>query len=65
MTQDDLNRLRAYTDRLRIGQLLSPVEAHDFYRLTDTMTREYPSNEGTWLLFLLAGIAVGMILSEK
>jgi hypothetical protein len=65
LTQDDLNRLRGYTERLRLGHWLTPEEAQDFYRLSDIITREYPSSEGSWLLFLIAGILLGTIIAKK
>lgn len=63
VSQGDLNRLRNYIQRLRQGDWLTADEAHDFYRLADLTTREYPSNEGSWLLFLVGGIVLGVILS--
>jgi hypothetical protein len=51
-------------ERLKRGEMLSPDEARDFYRLTDIVTREYPGNEGTGLLFLIGGILLGAMLSD-
>jgi len=65
LSQADVDRLRNYVDRLKFGQMLTPDEARDFYRLTDTVTREYPGNEGTWLLFLIGGILLGAMLSTS
>jgi hypothetical protein len=62
---EDLNRLRNYVGRLRQGDWLTPQEAQDFYRLTDTVSREYPSNEGSWLLFLVGGMVLGLILAGQ
>ncbi len=62
---EDLNRLRNYVQRLKQGNWLSPDEGRDFYRLEDTVSREYPSNEGSWLLFLVGGLVLGIILADS
>lgn len=59
----DVNRLRSYVERLKHGHPLTPDEARDFYRLSDIITHEYPSNEGSWLLFLIGGIVLGLMLA--
>jgi hypothetical protein len=65
LSRADLDRLNAYVARLKMGQSLSPVEAQDFYRLTDIVTHEYPAQEGSWLLWVIAGVLLGAILKEK
>ncbi len=50
--------------RLKQGDWLTPEEARDFYRLTDTVSREYPSNEGSWLLSAVGGLVLGLILAD-
>ncbi len=65
LSQDDIDRLRNYVGRLQQSQLLTTPEAQDFYRLSDIVTREYPTYEGSWLLFLVGGILVGMIAAQK
>lgn len=64
LSQADVDRLRDYVDRLKRGQALVPEEARDFYRISDIITREYPSNESSWMLFLIGGILLGAIISD-
>ncbi len=64
LSPDEVNRLRDYIDRLRRGRRLSPDEAREFYTLSDILTREYPTHEASWLLYVLAGILIGLILAE-
>jgi len=63
LSQADVDRLRNYVERLKQGAQLTVQETHDFYRLSDIITREYPSNEGSWLLFLVAGILLGALIT--
>ena len=65
LSQGDVDRLRSYSERLRSGLWLSPTEAQDFYRISEIITREYPVNEGSWLLFLIGGMLLGAALSKK
>ncbi len=62
---EDVFRLRNYVQRLKQGDWLTPAEAQDFYRLTDTVSREYPGNEGSWLLFLVGGLVLGLLAGSK
>lgn len=62
---EDLNRLRNYVQRLKQGEWFTRQEAQDFHRLADTVSREYPSNEGSWLLFLVGGLVLGFILADS
>lgn len=62
---EDIERLRIYIDRLRRGEWLTPPEARDFYRISDVVTREYPNLEGSWVLFVAAGIVLGLMLAES
>jgi hypothetical protein len=55
----------AYLERVKAGSSLAPQEARDFYQTADIIIREYPANEGSWLLFLIAGIFLGAALSKK
>jgi hypothetical protein len=64
LSQADVDKLRNYVERLKRSDILHRDEARDFYRLTDIVTREYPGNEGTWLLFLIGGILLGAMLSD-
>ena len=64
LSQYDLDTLRAYTERLKVGGLLDSVEAQNFYRITDIITHEYPTNQNGWLLFLLGGVVLGAILAD-
>jgi len=64
LSQADLDRLNSYIAGLKMGGSLNAAQAQDFYRLTDIITREYPSNEGSWLLFLIGGILIGAIISD-
>ena len=64
LSQGDVDQLRSYVERLKYGNTLSPLEARDFYRISDIVTREYPSNEGSWLLFLIGGIVLGAMISD-
>jgi hypothetical protein len=64
LSQADLDRFRNYVDRLRLGQLLNPDEVRDFYRISDIVTREYPGNESSWLIFLVGGILLGALLAS-
>ena len=61
LSQADVDRLRDYVERLKQGMPLTVPETHDFYRLSDIITREYPTSEGSWLLFLVAGILLGAL----
>src|SRR5262245_44906315 len=65
LSQEELNRLNTYIERLKHGAWLSTEEAHEFYRLSDVITREYPAKEGSWQLFLIGGILLGMMISKK
>jgi hypothetical protein len=65
LSQMEINNLRSYVDRLKQGSWLTPDEARDFYRISDIVTREYPATEGSWLLFLVAGIVLGLAISKK
>ena len=65
LSQQDLNRLQSYVERLRQGGVLVPDEAREFYRLSDIITHEYPTNEGAWLLFLIGGILLGMAIADS
>ena len=64
LSQGDVDQLRSYVQRLKYGNPLSPLETRDFYRISDIVTREYPSNEGSWLLFLVGGILLGAMISD-
>ena len=64
LSQSDLDQFRSYVARLKIGHPLNPVEARDFYRISDIITREYPNNEASWLLFLIGGIVLGAIIAD-
>jgi hypothetical protein len=64
-SQEDLDRLNTYVERLKHGAWLSPQEAQEFYRLSDVITHEYPAKEGSWLLFLIGGILLGMMINKK
>jgi len=64
LSQADLDRLRAYVERLKAGGVLNVMEAQDFYRISDIITREYPANENSWLLFLVGGFLLGALLSD-
>lgn len=64
ITREDITRLRSYVARLKGGELLTPEEARDFYRLSDSLTREHPTREESWTLFVLAGIVVGLVLGS-
>jgi hypothetical protein len=63
LSQTDVDRLRSYVARLRLGQALTVPEAQDFYRISDIITKEYPNNEGSWLLFLIGGILLGAMIA--
>lgn len=63
LSQDELNRLRLYVERLKHRELLTWEEAQDFYRLSDVVSHEYPGNEGSWLLFLIGGIVLGLVIA--
>lgn len=65
LSQADLDRLRNYVSRLRTSQSLNVPETRDFYRLTDIITREYPGNESSWLLFLVGGILIGALMASE
>jgi hypothetical protein len=64
LSQADLDRLRSYAGRLTAGQPLNAPETRDFYQLTDTITREYPGNERSWLLFLVGGILTRALMAS-
>lgn len=63
LSQIDVDRYRTYVERLRVAQHLSPDEVRDFYRISDIVTKEYPSNESSWLIFLIGGVLLGAILA--
>lgn len=65
LSQIDIDTLRSYVERLKAGQSLTTIEAQDFYRITDIITREYPANQNSWLLFLIAGFLLAALLSKK
>ncbi len=64
LSQADVNQLQSYVARLKLGQALTVSEAQDFYRISDIITREYPNNEGSWLLFLIGGILLGAMIAS-
>jgi len=43
---------------------VAPEEAHDFNRLCDTLTRNHPAQEASWVVFLAAGIVLGFMLAS-
>jgi hypothetical protein len=65
LSQADIDTIRGYVERLKAGQPLTATEAQDFYRIADIITHEYPANENSWLLFLIAGFVLGLMLSKK
>ena len=64
LSQGDLDRLRAYLERLQNGQPLTLPEAQDYYRITNIITQEYPANDKSWLLFLIGGFILGAMFSD-
>lgn len=65
LTKEDVQRLRAYVERLKRGETLTLQEAQDFYRLADEVTRAYPEQEGSWLLLVAAGFLLGVLLGAS
>jgi hypothetical protein len=65
LSQTDIDHLRGYVSRLKQGSGLTADEARDFYRISDIVTREYPAHEGSWLLFVVAGMVLGLALAKK
>lgn len=64
LSQADLDTVRGYVERLRAGQPLNVLEARDFNRITDIITREYPANQNSWLLYVVGGLLLGALLAE-
>jgi hypothetical protein len=62
LSQAEIDRLRGYVHRVHREERFTPEEAHDFHRISDTLTREYPAQEASWLLFLAAGIVLALLL---
>lgn len=65
LSETDVDRYRSYVERLKVRQFLTPNEVRDFYRISDVVTREYPGNESSWLIFLVGGILLGAILADS
>jgi hypothetical protein len=65
LSQADVDRYRSYVERLKVRQFLTPDEVRDSYRISDIVTREYPGNESSWLIFLVGGILLGAILADS
>ena len=52
--------------RFRLKQGQGPrEETQDSYRFTDIITRECPSNAGSWRLFLMGGILIGAAITKN
>jgi hypothetical protein len=60
LSQSDIDTIRKYVERLKAAQPLTAPEAQDFYRIADIITHEYPANEGSWMLFLIASFVLGL-----
>ena len=65
LTASDVERMQDYAARLRRAEPLTPAEAHDFARIADVITQEYPTHEGSWMLFMIAAVLVGLVASKK
>lgn len=65
LTEDDIGRLRAYVARAGAGERLTVAEAEDFYRLAEIVTHEYPAQPGTWTLWLIAGVILGLVIADS
>ena len=63
LSQADVDTLRNYVMRLQAEQPLNPLEARDFYRISNIITHEYPTNQKSWLLWVIGGFLLGAILS--
>lgn len=66
LTADEVQQLRNYVRKYERGELLSPEEAEDFYRLSREIEREekYRRDAAATLLAGLAGFLLGLIVGK-
>ena len=64
ISPDEVERLKCYVDKIKTQQHFTRDEVIDFYRLADKAASER-TDEGTWLLLMLASFLFGLWLGQK
>lgn len=65
LTDNELQRLEGYHDRLRAGQMISFEEAQDFNRLVAVLEKEHAGHAGIWPLAALGAFLRGFYMGKS
>lgn len=65
LSVQEKQQLKNYAEKAKRGERFNRQEAEDFYNLSKKLSEEKGSNEGVWVLLLLAAFILGLILGSR